>query len=141
MIHPQQKMTLLIKMNRHFGKFEISTDYLNKHLDIISHFFKETSMVIVGVTNDYATGILEYTGISPYFDEVPESEQIPKYLINFVANNSDTTLVTSITSILIEREDTKKYQRVPMSPEGYPARRLLVIRKDNNGNRKRNANS
>jgi hypothetical protein len=65
--------------NRRVGRFEISRKLIEDRPDIIRTIMGRC--IVIRCETIYYTDAIEYTALSPDFDEVPEGRTIPRYVI------------------------------------------------------------
>jgi hypothetical protein len=74
--------------NRRVGRFEISRKLIEDRPDIVRSIMGRC--IVIRCETIYYTDAIEYTALSPDFNEVPEGRTIPRYVIEVSENGGAT---------------------------------------------------
>ena len=67
--------------SRNIGKFQVRRGFVQRDPELVADMFGHLQIVPVWVEFVFHTDVMEYTAISPKFEEVPEGCVVPEYYI------------------------------------------------------------
>ncbi len=85
-------------MNCRFGKFKVDKFIIDDQPLLTMRLFRH--VIVVRCECDYASLMLEYTAMSPYFDPIPKGTHAPYYCPIFTKENGQITKIEWAKAII-----------------------------------------
>ena len=75
--------------SQQLGKFYIEEHLIRTHPHVVAAALRDMSFVPLRAEMMFIGRFIEYTGISPMFEECPKGRLVPEYKVSIIFNNDE----------------------------------------------------